>query len=68
MIRQLEQDVDGFWQFCAQTAARLHAQFPQWGGVRPEFVGAKLIGRWPDGSSVVRFPYQPAAKSIAISR
>ena len=62
VIRQLEQDVDGFWQFCAQTAARLHAQFPQWGGVRPEFVGAKLIGRWPDGSSVVRFPYQPGSE------
>ncbi|MCU1383190.1 MAG: hypothetical protein JWL71_1887 [Acidobacteria bacterium] len=61
-IRQLEQDVDGFWRFCADTAGRLHAQFPEWGGVRPEFVGAKLIGRWPDGSSVVRFPYQPASE------
>ena len=37
-------------------------QFPHWGGVRPEFVGAKLIGRWPDGSSVVRFPYQPGSE------
>ena len=62
-VRQLEQDVDEFWQFCAQTAGRLHAQFPQWGGVRPEFVGAKLIGRWPDGSSVVRFPYQPGSET-----
>jgi deferrochelatase/peroxidase EfeB len=61
-IRQLEQNVDGFWQFCAQTAGRLHEQFPEWGGVRPEFVGAKLIGRWPDGSSVVRFPYQPGSE------
>jgi deferrochelatase/peroxidase EfeB len=61
-IRQLEQDVDGFWQFCAQAARRLHAQFPHWGGVRPEFVGAKLVGRWPDGSSVVRFPYQPGSE------
>jgi deferrochelatase/peroxidase EfeB len=61
-IRQLEQDVDGFWQFCGRTAGRLHAQFPQWGGVRPEFVGAKLVGRWPDGSSVVRFPYQPGSE------
>jgi len=61
-IRQLEQDVEGFWQFCGQTAGRLHAQFPEWGGVRPEFVGAKLVGRWPDGSSVVRFPYQPGSE------
>jgi deferrochelatase/peroxidase EfeB len=61
-IRQLEQDVDEFWRFCAQAAGRLHAQFPHWGGVRPEFVGAKLIGRWPDGSSVVRFPYEPGSE------
>lgn len=61
-IRQLEQNVEEFWQFCAQTAGRLHTQFPHWGGVRPEFVGAKLIGRWPDGSSVVRFPYQPGSE------
>jgi deferrochelatase/peroxidase EfeB len=64
-IRQLEQDVDGFWQFCGQAADRLHAQFPHWGGkegVTPEFVGAKLIGRWPDGSSVVRFPYLPGSE------
>ena len=61
-IRQLEQDVEEFWQYCAQTAGRLHEQFPHWGGVRPEFVGAKLIGRWPDGSSVVRFPYQPGSE------
>jgi len=61
-IRQLEQNVEEFWQFCAQTAGRLHAQFPEWGGVRPEFVGAKLVGRWPDGSSVVRFPYQPGSE------
>jgi deferrochelatase/peroxidase EfeB len=64
-IRQLEQDVEGFWQFCAQAADRLHAQFPRWGGaegVRPEFVGAKLVGRWPDGSSLVRFPYLPGSE------
>jgi len=64
-IRQLEQDVDEFWWYCKQSAARLHAQFPQWGGkdgVTPEFVGAKLIGRWPDGSSIVRFPYLPGSE------
>jgi deferrochelatase/peroxidase EfeB len=61
-IRQIEQDVDGFTRFCEETAARLHAQFPQWGGVRPEFVGAKLVGRWPDGSSIVRYPYQAGSE------
>ena len=61
-IRQLEQDVEGFWQFCRDAATRLQAQFPHWGGVRPEWVGAKLIGRWPDGSSVVRYPYLPGSE------
>jgi deferrochelatase/peroxidase EfeB len=62
-IRQLEQDVEGFWTFCEQGASRLHQQFAHWGGVRPEFVGAKLVGRWPDGSSLVRFPYQAGSET-----
>jgi len=62
-IRQLEQHVAAFWSFCEQSASQLHNQFPHWGGVRPEFVGAKLVGRWPDGSSLVRFPYQAGSES-----
>src|SRR5258705_7049472 len=62
-IRQLEQNVDGFWRFCEQRASQIHKQFPHWGGVRPEFVGAKLVGRWPDGSSLVRFPYQAGSET-----
>lgn len=62
-IRQLEQNVEEFWTFCEQSAAQLHHQFPHWGGVRPEFVGAKLVGRWPDGSSLARFPYQAGSET-----
>jgi deferrochelatase/peroxidase EfeB len=62
-IRQLEQNVDEFWAFCEQSASRLHRQFPHWDGVRPEFVGAKLVGRWPDGSSLTRFPYQAGSET-----
>ncbi len=62
-IRQLEQNVGEFWNFCEKAASQLHDQFPHWGGVRPEFVGAKLVGRWPDGSSLVRFPYQAGSET-----
>src|SRR6185369_9651885 len=27
--------------------------------ITKEFIGAKLVGRWPDGSSLARNPYHP---------
>jgi deferrochelatase/peroxidase EfeB len=61
-IRQLEQDVEAFWTYCEEGAARLRQQFTRWHNVTPEFVGAKLVGRWPDGSSLVRFPYHAGSE------
>ncbi len=58
VIRQLEQDTEGFEAFCAAEAARLHGRLPRPYDVTPEFIGAKMIGRWKDGSSLVRHPYQ----------
>jgi deferrochelatase/peroxidase EfeB len=66
VIRQLEQNVEGFRDFCTREAQRLNSQFPHWRGregVTAEFVGAKLVGRWPDGSSVVRYPYEPGSQT-----
>jgi deferrochelatase/peroxidase EfeB len=57
-IRQLEQDVDGFEKFCNEVAQTVRDRFPKWMGVTSEFIGAKLLGRWKDGSSLVRFPYR----------
>jgi deferrochelatase/peroxidase EfeB len=57
-IRQLEQDVVGFEDFCTDVAQAVHNRFPKWMGVTSEFIGAKLLGRWKDGSSLVRFPYR----------
>ncbi len=62
-IRQLEQDVESFWAYCAHTAPTIADRFPSWQGVTQEFVAAKLVGRWPDGSSLVRYPYAPASAS-----
>ena len=60
-IRQLEQHVDRFWDYCRSEGQRLKNSFPP--GVRTppeEFVAAKIVGRWPDGSPLVRYPRYPA--------
>jgi deferrochelatase/peroxidase EfeB len=62
VIRQLEQDVGAFWHYCRDEAERVAARFPQPYDVTDEFVAAKLVGRWPDGSSLVRNPYYPFPK------
>ena len=67
VIRQLEQHVDEFKKFCLDEGKRLASHFRElpietkhpW---IDEFIGAKLIGRWKDGSSLVRFPYISATR------
>jgi deferrochelatase/peroxidase EfeB len=63
VIRQLEQDHDRFWSYCQGEADRLKARLQAPYVMTKEFVGAKLVGRWPDGSSLVRNPYQPFTES-----
>ncbi len=64
VIRQLEQKVEAFHTY-VKKAAEEHAGDP---GVPPEvnsperrehWIGAKMIGRWKDGTSLVRFPHRP---------
>jgi deferrochelatase/peroxidase EfeB len=57
VIRQLEQDVMAFNAYCDAEAARLAQRLPEPYEVNPDFIAAKLIGRWKDGSSLVRNPY-----------
>lgn len=59
VIRQLEQDVEGFWSYCKEQAGALRDRLPPPYDVDEEFVAAKLVGRWPNGSSLVRNPYHP---------
>ncbi|MEA3036923.1 MAG: hypothetical protein QOH04_2700 [Sphingomonadales bacterium] len=59
VIRQLEQDVDAFNAYCVAQAVRLAARLPEPYEVDADFVAAKLVGRWKDGSSLVRNPYYP---------
>jgi deferrochelatase/peroxidase EfeB len=64
-VRQLEQHVDAFNAYCSETAVKVANRFPQWLGVTAEFIAAKLVGRWKDGSSLVRFPYRSGTEAGA---
>jgi deferrochelatase/peroxidase EfeB len=59
VIRQLEQDVGAFNAYCEEEAERIEARLPIPYEVTKEFIAAKLVGRWHDGSSLVRNPYYP---------
>ncbi len=56
VFRRLRQDVAGFRAFLAESAEALAGQ-PGFEGVTPEWVGARLVGRWPSGAPVARLPY-----------
>jgi len=65
VIRQLEQNVKGFWDYCWSESRRLETRLPPPYDVRPDYIAAKLVGRWRDGSSLVRNPYYPFPKEKA---
>lgn len=67
VIRQLEQDHVGFWEYCERQATAFKAFFPEPAICDAEFVAAKMMGRWPDGSSLARNPYMSATKLKALS-
>ena len=55
--RKLEQDVVGFRRWMAEQAASL--------GLQEELVAAKLMGRWRDGTPLVRSPDRPDPATAA---
>jgi deferrochelatase/peroxidase EfeB len=60
VIRELEQDVEGFANYCKAEAARLRDRLSPPYHITAKYIGAKLVGRWKDGSSLVRNPYESA--------
>jgi Dyp-type peroxidase family len=53
VMRQLEQDVDGFWRYAGQASRRAD------GSEDPEArtaLAAKMVGRWPSGAPLVGTP------------
>jgi deferrochelatase/peroxidase EfeB len=67
VVRQLEQDPDEFNAFLDEKVAELrnHAAVPRGDVSVREWIAAKMVGRWKDGSSLVRHPARPAIDSGA---
>jgi deferrochelatase/peroxidase EfeB len=68
VIRQLEQDVAAFWDYCAEASKEIEARLPEPYRATPDFVAAKLVGRWKDGSSLLRNPYYSATEAAESRR
>lgn len=60
VLRQLGQDVAGFWTFAHGAAA---------GAGQPSAVhlAAKMVGRWPDGAPLVRSPEEDTPELAALN-
>ena len=57
VVRKLEQDVDGFWSYMETHAG------PDRG--RQEWLAAKIVGRWRDGTPMALSPDLPTAAEWA---
>lgn len=55
VVRQFEQHTDRFAAYC-KSAAREKAAESGNPEITPRWIAAKMIGRWPDGTSLVRNP------------
>ena len=66
VIRQLEQDVAAFNGYLADAASKYagHSGVPKELTTPKqieEWIGAKMVGRWRDGTSLVRYPHRPGS-------
>jgi deferrochelatase/peroxidase EfeB len=66
VVRQLEQDIASFEAFLDDAADSLanNPRVPR--NEKPwlrEWVAAKMMGRWRDGTSLVRYPHSPGSSS-----
>ena len=63
VIRQLEQDVDAFHGFSKKGAKQIKGRPGTPPGASEkdlaEWIEAKMVGRWKDGTSLVRHPFKP---------
>jgi deferrochelatase/peroxidase EfeB len=64
VIRQLEQDREAFDGYCADEAKRLKGRLAPPYQVDADFIGAKMVGRWKDGTALVRAPYNQPSKAM----
>ncbi|WP_315927079.1 cytochrome P450 [Mesorhizobium sp. SP-1A] len=58
VVRQLCQHVDRFNDYCRQAAREVSKLTRE--PVTPDWVAARIVGRWKDGTSLIRSPDKPA--------
>jgi Dyp-type peroxidase family len=58
VIRQFEQHVDVFNDYCKKAAALVASQLGNQ-AITQDWIAAKMLGRWQNGSSLVRNPDHP---------
>ncbi len=75
VVRHLEQDTGGFTEYLNETAAQI-ATDPRlpakelvaaanWTTPIQDWIAAKMVGRWHDGTSLVRHPHRPGTVRLA---
>jgi Dyp-type peroxidase family len=57
VFRQLSQDVQGFWNYIEELAKTVPDAPP--GRAGRQWLAAKFVGRWPNGTPLSRFPDAP---------
>ena len=63
VVRQLEQDHAAFTKWLDEaTAMTADSALPKDPVLRKEMIAAKAIGRWYNGTSIVRYPERPGTK------
>jgi Dyp-type peroxidase family len=55
VLRQLEQDVDGFWRYVAEATRRSDGSDDR---CAQDALAAKLVGRWRSGAPLVKAPFR----------
>ena len=67
VIRQLEQDPEVFQAYCEAEAVRLAKRLSAPFLVTADFIAAKLVGRWRNGSPIVRAGYTESQSAAVIA-
>ena len=64
VVRKLRQEVGKFEAYLKKTAGELKGdpRVPA-SAVLEEWIGAKMVGRWKNGTSLVRYPHKPGTAS-----
>jgi deferrochelatase/peroxidase EfeB len=66
VVRHLEQDVESFKEFVAAAAKLPAVRASAPNDIPPEqWLEAKMVGRWQDGTSLVRHPQRPGSHRAA---